>query len=186
MKKVEGKFQASLDDIYFIAAKGKKYHSLRVEFFDVMHLVYMGIAMIASSGPLIAVIADKEWLNIVALLTILVGTVDIVSAFIKKREHASLSRRWEDLIIKIENKEVLKTEITQMECEAFAKEADAIILDSPDIYLGLDAVAYNAATRLSRHHNVRDLDIPITVRIMRHIRKFPKLDLKPRTNKKDS
>ena len=175
-------FEEPLSGIYFAALKSRSYHSLRMDVLDARHRWIMFIVVLMSSSSLMYFAAwflgiidvDPQNVNLTALfsfLTLIVGTSDIAFGWIaQSRRHDTLSNRWGDLVRRIDEKNSEGKAIKERDYALFVKEHNLIIKDEPLIYMGLDAVAYNFASRSYGHNQV--LIIPWQVRLFKNWYKF--------------
>lgn len=172
-------FAERLHGVYFSALKGSIYHSLRADFFrrcwvfSVFITLILGLGSIAlASNIFIAPIFPLDKTSFfLASLAFFISFFGFLFNFANKsRFHESLSDRWKDLVKRIADKRGETKGVSAKDCELFIKEHNSIARDELLIYLGLDAVAYNTASR--RYGYPRKLKIPLHVHLFNNVHGF--------------
>lgn len=153
-------YKKILDDIYFSALKGRVYHHLRANFLESWHrwsVCFLSLSlwifsieivrMLNSVEPIYSLFLDTDSLAFYILFSIFLIFLVVLIFTRHFRHHEELSRKWKHLVLEINKQKSAEKTITKSDCERFVKEHNQIVKEEFEIYLGLDALAYNIVCR---------------------------------------
>lgn len=166
--------EQGLANLRFECSKNAFYHEDREHFFAVSHKLVMFIvamsgtaAFAALSNP--AAFGDPRWVAFTITAASLLDLVLDLSG--RAREHASLRRRFLDLLAEVEAGGIELSKANGVLYRLYAEE--------PVSYRIVNSLAYNSAARAFGHEEKTLLKVSLARRISRHF--FPSPGFDPKT-----